>query len=169
LYAETIGNLILVYLFAGVQLIYSNIRDCITVCRNASLRFIFCYIVQHIFPRIHSDECNPSFKMIASPNNQIHKIIPTASHSKQSLNSALNSDRYGPFFHSQNQTAYGTGDQYGQTNKQTNIHTYIHTYTHTHTHIKTGKKLTNVLSIPNIGANVGKYSNTNQNNGKHEL
>jgi len=129
LYAETIGNLIQFCLFAGVQLIYSTIRDYITVCPNASLRFIFCYIVQHIFPRIQSDECIPSFKMITSPNNQIHKIIPTASHSKQSLNSALNSDRYGPFFHSQNQTAYGTGGQYGQTNKQTNMHTYIYTRT----------------------------------------
>jgi len=48
-----------------------------------------------------------------------------------------------------------------QTNKQTNIHTY--------THIKTCQKLTNVLSIPNIGANIGKYRNMSQNNEKHEL
>ena len=162
---ENIGNLIAFYLFADVQIIYSTIRDYITVCRNASLRFIFCYIVQHIFSRIHSNECIPCFKTIAGPNNQIHKIIHTASHSDQSLKSA---DMDPSFTHRIKQrTVWRSIRTNKQTSKQTNIHTYIHTYNHTH--IKTCKKLTNVLSISNIGAKVGKYSNTSQNNGKHEL
>lgn len=111
----------------------------VTVYRNEILGLIFYYIAQHIFPRINSNECIPCFKMIGSPNNQIHNSTPTTNHSEQSTNS----DNYGPFFHSQYQTRYGTIVQYGQTdgrtNKQTNKkHTYIHT--HTQAHIKHAKK-----------------------------